>query len=222
MAEILIGDYGLITSAVRGAEVTAAAGDHIAEGTWVEITTADAAGPWAIAGLKVGDPFYEPNPDASALALVVNDAYLPITESVIGFARSWQIEFTRNPIDTTALVDEQSTNIYGRPTLTGTLGGFLVTDDAVLDATTQRFVETVKIDGSAATTVSKLELSSDPITFIGYTLKPAANRPFIEAYYMPQMDLGTWTVGAEVGGLTEVSVPITLRAGKVTRAEITL
>ena len=148
MAEILIGDYGLITNGVKGVEVTAAAGDHIAEGTWVEITTADAAGPWAIAGLKVGDPYYEPNPDASALALVVNDAYLPITEGVLGFARSWQIEFTRNPIDTTALVDTQSTNIYGRPTLTGTLGGFLVTNDDILDAATQRFVETIKIDGS--------------------------------------------------------------------------
>ena len=38
MAEILIGDYGLITSIAKGAEVTAAATDHVAEGMWVEIT----------------------------------------------------------------------------------------------------------------------------------------------------------------------------------------
>ena len=177
-----------------------------------------------MAGLKAGDPFYEPNPTATALDLAVGDTYLPLTELVIGFARGWSLEFARNPIDTTALVDEQNTNIYGRPNLTGNMTGFLVTDDANIDATTQRFLETIKIDGStgASTTVSKLEINTEPLAFIGYTLKKEANRSFIEAYYMPSMDLGTLTVGSEVGGLTDLTVPVTLRAGTVKRVEITL
>ena len=223
MAEILIGDYGLITSIAKGVAVVAAAGDSVPEGTWAEIVVADPAGPWAMAGLKVGDPVYEPNPAATALDLVVNDSYQPITELVIGFARGWSLEFARNPIDTTALSDEQNTNIYGRPNLTGNMTGFLVTDDENIDATTQRFLETVKVDATgAATTVSKLEINTEPLAFIGYTLKKDANRPFIEAYYMPSMDLGTLNVGSEVGGLTDVTIPVTLRAGTVKRVVITL
>ena len=222
MAEILIGDYGLIARAEKGAETTAVAMANVAEGTWVEITAVDPAGPWALGGLKVGDPYYEPNPTATALTLVATDAFMPITQHVIGFARGWSMEFARNPIDTTALKDLQNTNIYGRPNLTGNLAGFLVTDDSEMDIVTQRFIETVKIDGTAATTVSRLEIETEPLAFIGYTLKVESGRAFIEAYYMPSMDLGTLNVGSEVGGLTDLTVPITLRQGSVKRVEIKL
>ena len=212
MAEILIGDYGLIVSTSREAEVTIpVAGGEVPEGTWVEVSgkSGMANSPWA--DLDLGDIYYEPNAAGMAAGLLQDDAYYPLTENVIGFARSWQAELARNPIDTTALKDLQSTNIYGRSNFTGTIGGFLVTDDAQIDEITRRFVETIKIDGSLANTVvTKLEINTDPLSFIGYTLKKEANKDFIEAYWLPSIDLGTLTVGSEVGGLTDFSTPITL------------
>lgn len=208
--ELLIGDYGLLTAPTLGADVSGDGTVTIPTGTWVEVTAKTAAG--VFANVDVGDLYYEAK--AMGIAPLTGETYKVLTETIVGFIRNWQIEFTRTSIDTTTLRDEQSTSIFGRPNLSGTIGGILVTGtatagDADIDIALQRFMESYKIDASiAATTITKVEKNTDPISLIGYTLKPGANKPFIEAYYLPFMDFGTFTVGSEVGGLTEFSSPI--------------
>ena len=146
--------------------------------------------------------------------------YYVLTENIIGFARGWNIELTRNSLDTTALKDVQSTSVFGRATAGGSINGFLVTNDTVADEAIRRFMTTYQI--SASGVVTAIEKISDPLTFIGYTLKKSANKPFIEAFYLPEMDIGTLNVGSEVGGLSDFNTPLGLRSGEISRYFITL
>ena len=210
--ELLIGDYGLLTAPTLGAQVTGDGSVKIPTGSWVEVTAKASTG--IFSNIDVGDLYYEAQAATNAVAPATGENYMVISEVTVGFIRSWQIEFTRTSIDTTTLRDPQSTSIFGRPSLSGTIGGILVTGeaatgDADIDLALQRFMESYKIDASSTTTtVDKVEKNTDPISLIGYTLKPGANKPYIEAYYLPFMDFGTFTVGSEVGGLTEFSSPI--------------
>ena len=210
--ELLIGDYGLLTAPTLGMEITGNGTLKIPTGSWVEVTAKASTG--IFSNIDVGDLYYEAQVATNAAAPATGEMYKVLSETVVGFIRNWQIEFTRTSIDTTTLRDEQSTSIFGRPNLSGTIGGILVTGeaatgDADIDIALQRFMESYKIDASSTTTtVAKVEKNTDPISLIGYTLKPASNKPFIEAYYLPFMDFGTFTVGSEVGGLTEFSSPI--------------
>ena len=148
------------------------------------------------------------------------DTHKVLTEHVLGFARGWNIELARTTIDTTALKDQQSTSIFGRPTAGGNISGFLVSNDSNADEAIRRFMDTYKI--AADGTVTTLQRNTDPLTFIGYTLKQAANKAFIDAYYLPRMDIGTLNIGAEVGGLTDFNSPLALRSGAIARYFITL
>ena len=210
--ELLIGDYGLLTAPTLGAEVTGSGSVVIPQGSWVEVTAKGSTG--LFANIDVGDLYYEAQAMGDATPPTSSESYQVLSETIVGFIRNWQVEFTRTSIDTTTLRDEQSTSIFGRPNLSGTIGGILVTGtpstgDADIDVALSRFMESYKIDSSTTTTtVTKVEKNTDPISLIGYTLKPGANKPFIEAYYLPFMDFGTFTVGSEVGGLTEFSSPI--------------
>ena len=214
--EILTGDHGLITAPKRGAnEIIGDAAIKIAPFTWVEVTAKAAAGS-TFGDIPVGGIYMTP----AEIAPPVGDKWYVLTENIIGFARNWSMEFTRSAIDTTVLKDLQGTSIYGRPTAGGTIGGFLVTNDSDIDEAIRRFMVTYKI--SSAGVVSAIEQSTEPLTFIGYTLKKEANKPFIEAYYLPKMDLGTLNVGSEVGGLSDFNTPLTLRSGAISRYLITL
>ena len=208
--EIIIGDYGLITTIVIAGEDKT---DKIPPYTWVQVTEkAEASSKFGT--VPVGGLYYSP----VEITLSSGDKWKAITEAILGFARSWQVEFARNSIDTTALKDLQSTSIFGRPTVTGSIGGFLVTNDAGADSAIARFMDTHKIaaDGVATT----IKRNTNPLAFIGYTLKREANRPYIEAYHMPNMDIGSLTIGTEVGGLTDFTSPLALRSGAIARYEI--
>ena len=218
--ELLIGDYGLLTApAIAAAEVSGNGTTALTEGAWVEVTALAAASS-EFQNIVVGDLFYA---GKSGIMPPTGDKWKPLTESIVGFIRSWQLEFARTSIDTTTLRDLQSTSIFGRPTLSGTLGGILVTGDpatgdADIDIALKRFVESYKFDFTSATTTrERVEIETDPIALIGYTLKKAANKPFVEAYYMPTMDFGNFTVGSEVGGLTEFSSPMSLGLDPLSR-----
>ena len=214
--EKLTGDFGLITNVVSiGNEETSSGSDSLDAGSWLEIT-ALANSSSKFEGLAVGDLFYVPADDFD---LTSGDKYKLLTENTIGFATGWSIELTRNPIDTTALKDTQSTSIFGRPTTTGTINGYLVANDKQADLWIQRFMRTVKISGTGG--ISLLEKVSTPLTFIGYSLKRESNRPYLEAYYLPQMDIGTISVGSEVGGLIDFNAPLVLRSGEITRYAVT-
>ena len=214
--EKLTGDFGLITrvSAV-GSEVTSTASDALDAGNWLEVTEL-ASSNSKFEGLNVGDLFYVPVDDWDAAS---GDKYMLLTEVTIGFATGWSIELARNPIDTTTLKDTQSTSIFGRPSTTGSINGFLVANDSQADVFMQRFMRTIKISGTGG--IEVLEKSSDPLTFIGYSLKRESNRPYLEAYYLPRMDIGTINVGSEVGGLIDFNAPLTLRSGEITRFAVT-
>lgn len=211
--EILTGDFGLITSTARaGAVVTGAM--NIDAYTWVEIATKGTAS--VFGDIPVGGIYYTP----IMIPGVVGDSWYVLTENILGFARGWNIELTRNSLDTTALKDVQSTSVFGRPTTGGSINGFLVTNDTEADEAIRRFMTTYKIDLAGA--VTSIEKSSDPLTFIGYTLKRASNKAFLEAYYLPEMDIGTLNVGSEVGGLSDFNTPLGLRSGEITRYVINL
>lgn len=208
--EIIIGDYGLITNIVTSGEDKT---DKIPPYTWVEVSEKASASS-KFGDIPVGGLYYSP----VEITLTSGDKWKEITESIIGFARSWQVEFARNSIDTTALKDLQSTSIFGRPTVTGSIGGFLVTNDAGADVAISRFMDTHKVAATGAVTTIKRNASA--LAFIGYTLKREANRPYIEAYHMPNMDIGSLTIGTEVGGLTDFTSPLALRSGAIARYEI--
>ena len=211
--EILTGDFGLITTIARSGAASAGA---IASGDWVEVAAKKDGSDFG--AVAVGDLFY--NPTASAITTSGGDTQYALTEQILGFATGWSIELARNPIDTTALQDEQSTSVFGRPTTSGTINGYLVANDTNADAALQRFVDTYKI--SAAGVATLVAKSAAPLAFIGYTIKAAANRPFIEAYYLPEMDIGTINIGSEVGGLIDFNAPLALRGGSLKRYSITL
>ena len=210
--EIIAGDFGLITA---GRPADTAVNTAIPPYTWAEVT-AKASSSSVFGDIPVGLAFMSP----VSVTPASGDMHKPLTEQVIGFARGWNIELARTTIDTTALKDQQSTSIFGRPTAGGNINGFLVTNDAQADEAIRRFMDTYKIaaDGS----VSSIKQSTEPLTFIGYTLKQAANKAFIEAYYLPKMDIGTLNVGSEVGGLTDFNSPLALRSGRIARYFITL
>lgn len=217
MAQILLGDFGHIVAAnTRGAVRTD--NTALADGTWA-IIISKAATNSGFDDFDVGDLYYQNGSTKPTLGS--GDSYRIIrnidsetdkaaNDPSLLFAKSWQLEFARNQIDTTVLTDKQSTAIFGRPTISGTLGGILITDDDEMDKVIQRFVKSYKIGSS----IEVLDIDTEPLAFLGYTLKKSAGKEFIEAYWMPAVDIGTLTVGAEVGGITEFSVPITLASTK--------
>ena len=210
--EILTGDNGLITTVARSGD---AVSTKIDPNNWVEVAgKADSSSKFG--DVPVGGIYFAP----VEITPATGDTYYALNELIVGFARSWNIELARTSIDTTALKDEQSTSIFGRPTAGGSIGGFLVTNDAQADEAIRRFMDTYKIDAAGA--VTSIKRSTDPLSFIGYTLKRESNKAFIEAYYLPQMDIGTLNIGSEVGGLTDFNAPLALRSGAISRYFITL
>lgn len=206
--EILTGDFGLFTQVERTAGSTTT--DNIPTGDWIEVA-AKATSNSKFGTIPVGGLYY--NPTAAAISVTSGDTYYVLTENVIGFARGWSVELNRNNIDTTALKDLQSTSIFGRTTVTGNINGFLVANDGEAEEALKRFMTIYKIsDTGVATTVAR---DTGPLSFIGYTLKRSANKNIISAYYLPSMDIGTLTVGSEVGGLQDFTVPLALRSGEV-------
>ena len=229
--EILQGDYGLVTAPSLDSEVTGDGTAKIAQGKWVEVT-ALASGTGIFASgtaeknrIKVGDLYYETNTAANATAPASSDKYRPLGDQVLTSAKSWSVEFTRNQIDVTTLRDPQSVNIFGRPTVAGTIGGLSLTGkpddtDKEVDPTFaySRFFETYEISNSNNTiTILRQMKNTTPVNILCYTLKAAENKAYIEAFYMPLVDFGTISVGAEVGGLTEFSSPISLGSDSLAR-----
>ena len=203
---ILQGDYGRLTSTALGTESVGGTNKRVSKG-WVQITAK--AGTSAFTNLSVGDLYYDDRADNARLAVTDDDdKWKPITETTLNMVKSWQLEFTRNQIDTTVLKDPVSTSVYGRPNVTGTITGLLIAGDSGLTTAMSRFFETKSISSSGS--VTKTDIDTDPISFLGYTLHSDAKKDYMEAYYLPSIDLGSITIGAEVGGLTEFSSPITV------------
>ena len=211
--EIITGDFGLITVVAHN---NTKVKTDIPSGAWVEVAAKDSASNYG--AVAVGDLYY--NPTANAYSVTGDDEHYVLTEQILGFATGWSIELTRNPIDTTALQDEQSTSVFGRPATSGTINGYLVANDTNADAALRRFVATYKISDAGVATLVDREFT--PLAFIGYTVKREANKGFIEAYYLPEMDLGTLNIGSEVGGLIDFNSPLALRGGSIKRYTIDL
>ena len=198
--EVIVGDFGELWTGTLADESSAA----LAKGDIVEVTAKGDSSKFG--AVPVGGAYYAP----VAVTLATGDKYKKFNQEKLTFVRSWNIELTRNSVDTTVLNDEQSTSVFGRPTLSGTVAGYLVTGDPQMDAAYKRFMDSYVIANDGVAT--KLAKDSSAFAFIGWTLKADANKNQLEFFYLPKADLGTISIGAEVGSLSEFSAPISLAA----------